>query len=224
MNTVLYNGVGSAGLDGSTAYLTANLEFVSLEYLLAKNQQVDLCDESWVTPIENYGQDANDAADGGGRRRLDDGANDANQNAAADCDLADGYYAFSLQYTLPDYQDSMSWLATGWKGTGYVKMYSDDTGMDESLIGSCKFKFDTMVTQNNAGGMKIPTAAMTLAILAGVFALGGFLCCYMSCCRRNKQKQAATPSDTTVGATSYKRTEDDGTFISSKVGSVGSKV
>jgi len=237
-HVVIYNGVDGVGLDGSNAYLTANLEFVSLEYLLAKNQQVDLCDESWITPIDNYGGGDDDGGDGGGRRLEEDANNedanneDANNedadnenanNGDAQCDLADGYYAFSRSYTLPDYEDNMSWFATGWRGTGYIKMYSDDSSMDESLIGLCTFKFDTMVTQKSGGGMTPPTAAMTLGIIAGVFALVGLLCCYLSCCR-GKKKTAAGPSDMTVGT--YKRTEDDGTFISSKGGSTapGSKV
>ena len=95
-------------------------------------------------------------------------------------------YAFSLSYTLPDYEDQTSWLATGWKGTGYIQMYSDDSSMDEKLIGSCTFKFDTMVTQSSDGGMTVPTAAMTLGIIAGVFALIGAICCYWSCCRGRK--------------------------------------
>ena len=201
--TVVYNGLYNAGLDGSNAYLTANLEFVSLEYLLAKNQLVDLCDETWVAPSSNA------AADDGEGRRLEEQNN---------CDLADGTYAFELPYTLPDYQDNMSWLATGWRGAGYIKMYSDDSSSDEKLIGSCTFKFDTMVTKNDAGGMTPPTAAMTLAILAGVFAAGGLLCCYMSFCCGKKNKTKASSSDTTTGG-SYKRTEDDGTLMSSKDGS-----
>jgi hypothetical protein len=76
-----------------------------------------------------------------------------------------------------------------------------------------------MVTQSSNGGMTIPTAATTLAIIAGVFALVGAVCCYWSCCRGRRNAKTAAPSDTT---TAYKRTEDDGTLASTVVS--GSKV
>jgi hypothetical protein len=228
----IYNGVDEAGLTGSNAYLTANIDFVTLEYLLTKNQMVDMCDDNWVTSLQSNQENGDDNAQGddaqGERRRLEQDAADgddaaaaeqANENDNAQCDLSDGYYSFSLSYTLPDYEDNTSWLATGWRGTGYIKMFSDDSSMDESLIGSCTFRFDTMVTQSSNGGMTIPTAATTLAIIAGVFALVGAVCCYWSCCRGRRKAKAAAPSDT---STAYKRTQDDGTLASTVVS--GSKV
>ena len=66
---VLYNGVDAAGLTGSNAYLTANIDFFTLEYLLTKNQQVDMCDDTWVTSLQNYEYQN----DGNERRRLEEG-------------------------------------------------------------------------------------------------------------------------------------------------------
>lgn len=105
-----------------------------------------------------------------------------------------------------------------------MNMYKDDSKDSESLIGSCTFELQTMVTQQEGGGMTVPTAALTASIIATVFALGVALCLYMSCCR---SKKAAVASNATVAAddaTSFKRMDDDGTMASTKDGSLSEKV
>jgi hypothetical protein len=177
--------------------MTANIEFVSLEYLLFKNQEIDLCNENWITPES----DAND-----------------------DSCIADGTYAFSIPYTLPDYEDNASWLATGWRGTGYVKMFSDSSSLDEMMIGFCTFKLQTMVTNKGDGSFTPPTAAMTIGIVAGVIALSALVCLYCTCCRRSKKVVMMDASDAgskRVSIASFTKMEDDGTFDTSKSGNTG---
>jgi hypothetical protein len=175
--------------------MTANIKFVSLEYLLFKNQEINLCDSTWITP-----------------------PSDADANA--DSCIADGTYGFSIPYTLPDYEDSASWLATGWKGTGYMKMFSDTSSSDEKMIGYCTFKLSTMVTNKGDGSFTPPTAAMTIGILAGVIALGALICFYWTCCRKSTPKVIMTNASDTgskPGSTaSFTKMEDDGTMATSK--------
>lgn len=191
---VIYNGVEDVGLTNSTSYMTANIKFVSLEYLLFKNQAIDLCDANWITP--------------------------ATSDANGDSCVADGTYGFSIPYTLPDYEDNASWLATGWRGTGYMKMFSDSSSSDEKMIGYCTFKLSTMVTNKGDGSFTPPTAAMTIGILAGVIALCALVCFYWTCCRKTTPKVIrvnASDTGSKRGSTaSFTKMDDDGTFDTSK--------
>ena len=69
-----------------------------------------------------------------------------------------------------------------------MKMYKDDSSMDESLIGSCTFKLKTLVTKNTDGSYTAPTAALTAGIVGGVLALVAMIWCYCACCRGSQQK------------------------------------
>jgi hypothetical protein len=185
--------------------MTANIEFVSLEYLLFKNQEIDLCNANWITPASD---------------------------ADADSCVADGTYGFSIPYTLPDYEDNASWLATGWRGTGFMKMFSDSSSSDEKMIGFCTFKLSTMVTSKGDGSFTPPTAAMTIGIVAGVIALSALICLYCTCCRRSSKvvttksseagKTIASDAESQRASTaSFTKMEDDGTLETSNCISIG---
>lgn len=104
-----------------------------------------------------------------------------------------------------------------------MKMYKDDSSMDESLIGSCTFNLKTMVTNKADGSFTPPSAAMTIGIVAGVLALGSLIWLYCTCCRRSKKVvivESSSLAGTKRGSTtSYKKMEDECTLDTSKAGS-----
>ena len=91
----------------------------TLDFNLLDMYEVPLCDESMVADESNEGE----------------------------CP-GDGAHSFSISYKLPNAGDERaSWLASGWRGTGVVRMYAEPS--EDMMIGECTLSLRTHVTQKN---------------------------------------------------------------------------
>jgi hypothetical protein len=146
--------------------MTADLELLTLQYNLFEMLQVPLCSDYLTADADNQNQ----------------------------CP-GSGSYDFSITYKLPSAgQESTSWLASGWAGSGIVRIYAEqDTSM---LIGQCTFTMKTYVTPSASSSLPYtPTAAETVGIVLGALAVVALACLWCYCCRR-KRAQKTTMSDT----------------------------
>lgn len=166
-----YTGVEDLGLQDGFAFVSADLEFLSLDYDLLQYLQVPICGQ-YVLP-EGYDADAAAAEE------ANDG-DDANANDDNGCP-ENGAYTINLPYVLPDPQTKASWLATGWKGTGQVSFYSEANNAD-SLMGSCQLYFATDVTKLTEDTLlakiPIPSAKVTFFIVAAFVSFLLLTCFY----------------------------------------------
>ena len=156
MPKVQYTGVEDLGLAdvedlGLVTFVSADLNFLSIEFDLLQYLQVPICGQ-YVSP-EGYSAEANDNDDG---------------NANADGCPADGLYDFNITYFLPQEETKASWLATGWKGEGEVSFYAGANNAD-SLMGSCQLHFATAVSPANSESflakVPIPSSFVTAAVI-----------------------------------------------------------
>mmetsp|Transcript_28113 Transcript_28113/g.76272 ORF Transcript_28113/g.76272 Transcript_28113/m.76272 type:complete len:271 (+) Transcript_28113:219-1031(+) len=143
----------------NTAYASANLKLLSVEYNLFEFFPVDFCGD-WVQHY-NYTYEGQECPDW------------------------DGYYSFNLPYTLPfDDDDVTMWFATGWQGISAIEIRSDQTE-SSPLLGYCTLYWDTYVTPSNEDGWRtMPSAAQAGVVVGAILA---FLCCcctWATCCRR----------------------------------------
>lgn len=157
-------------MENNVGYMSTDVELMTLKYNFQDMMPVPLCSETLV----------------------------AGENNQGDCP-ADGTYAFAVSYDLPSAGDqSTSWLASGWAGSGVIRMYAEE---DESmLIGDCSFNLKTYVTPTaEKGFLQTPSAAATVGIVLGALAAVALVCLWCYCCaRKKKQKQKITenPEDT----------------------------
>jgi hypothetical protein len=137
---------------------------------------------------------------------------DATMTNTSDCP-GDGEYDYSVDYKLPNSgSESASWLASGWEGTGFIRMYAEP---DESMmIGECLLTLQTFVTPDPSRKwyQVTPSAAVLSGMILGVGSvlfLGCFYC--YCCCRRRsetkKTRDKISPEDS-LEAT-FKRMEDE---------------
>ncbi|CAJ1940264.1 unnamed protein product [Cylindrotheca closterium] len=161
-----YNQLGAYLQNNSTAYASAKLQMLTLEYELFQLLPFNFCGD-FVT---------SSAANG----------NMTNYTACPD----DGRYTFNLDYTLPENQDSTSWFASGWTATSEIMIYSSRTE-SSTILADCKLEFHTYVThdQESAQWKELPSAAtITFALLT----VAMFLCvmvCFLAC-RKTKTQEA----------------------------------
>lgn len=155
---VYYNGVAESGVENNVAYMTADLSLWAMDFNLCDMRQVPLCYETMV-------------------------AGENNQN---DCP-GDGEFEYSINYQLPGAgNQAASWLATGWQGSGRIRMYAEPN--ENMMIGDCRLELKTYVTQQEDTLVGTPSAAIAAGISLAVVLMIGLCCCYWSCCRRNKRK------------------------------------
>jgi hypothetical protein len=139
----------------------------------------------------------------------------AGENNGGECP-ADGTYAFSVSYDLPSAgEQSTSWLASGWAGSGSIRMYAEE---DESmLIGDCTFNLKTYVTPTaEKGFFQTPSAAATVGIVLGTLAAVALLCLWCYCCAKKKKQKVTGSADDTKSvvtkddlSTFFKRLDED---------------
>eukprot|EP00541_Cyclophora_tenuis_P006822 CAMPEP_0116543662 /NCGR_PEP_ID=MMETSP0397-20121206/1689_1 /TAXON_ID=216820 /ORGANISM="Cyclophora tenuis, Strain ECT3854" /LENGTH=235 /DNA_ID=CAMNT_0004067793 /DNA_START=9 /DNA_END=719 /DNA_ORIENTATION=- len=182
-----YNGTEDAGVVDGIVYATGKLTFLTLSYDLFNDLPFSMCGQ-WV-------QDADYQDDDG---------------YVSSCP-EDGEYNFNVPYTLPSSGDSTSWLATGWDGSGEIKLYSEKYGGDDDtgLVGDCVFGLKTLVSRSTNGsesgfwgGVHPPSAATaTIAILVGL-GLMLLACCYCACRRRRTATSSSSSGASTVGGRS----------------------
>lgn len=177
----------NTGLENNVGYMSTDVDLLTLKYNFHDMMPVPLCSDYLVAGDSNAGQ----------------------------CP-ADGSYAFAVSYELPSAGDqSTSWLASGWTGSGVIRMYAED---DETmLIGECSFNLKTYVTPSSekTGFFQTPSAAATVGIVLGAFvavALVG-LWCYC-CAKKRRQKIQENPEDMKSItkddlSTFFKRLDDD---------------
>ena len=151
-----YTAVEDLGLVDGYAFVSADLNFLSLEFDLLQYLQVPICGK-YVFP-DGYDVEANEG-------EANDEGNDANVENGCP---GDGVYDFNLPYVLPEEETKASWLATGWNGRGEVSFYSEANNPD-SLMGSCLLNFGTAVTPSSEesllGKLPIPSAMVTAAVI-----------------------------------------------------------
>lgn len=178
-------------MENNVAYMTCDLELLTLTYNFFTMMPVDMCSE-----YLSYGQD-------------DDYQGECPSN---------GDYDFSVTYTLPGAGDeSTSWLATGWAGSGLFQLFAEED--DSMLIGECTFSLKTYVTPSAEQSYPIPSAAVTAGIVLGALAFVALICCWCYCCTRRRKKTGGSDSDTLSGgsmSTGFKRMDDVGSIKSSK--------
>lgn len=162
--TLYYSGVENSGVQNNLAYASADMDFVVTSYDLFDMEEVLLCDYVYEEEGNQY-----------------------------QCP-GDGAYDFSMTYSLPSSgSETMSWLASGWKGTAVISFYAapDVEGM---LIGQCTLDLQTFVTPNEEDGIfQKPSAAATAGIVLGALALLSLCCCYCycrSCCSGGSKRQS----------------------------------
>src|SRR3569832_1513339 len=100
----------------------------------------------------------------------------------------DGSYGFSVSYELPSAgEQSTSWLASGWAGSGIIRMYAADD--DTMLIGECTFNLKTYVTpaETKSGFFQTPSAAATVGIVLGALAAVALLSLWCYCCAKKRR-------------------------------------
>lgn len=183
-----YNGVEDTGIENNLAYISSELSFLTLDFALFDMMAISLCHDDMEASQYNYN----------------------------DCP-GDGEYKFSVPYRLPTTgKNTATWLATGWEGSGYIRMYAEEN--ENMLIGECLLTMETMRTpdQTSDSFLRTPSAAATAGIVLGVGAVMGLMCMYCYCCmRRNKgqvkaqkkSKSAVTPEDSLEAV--FKRMEDE---------------
>lgn len=176
---VNYNGVSYSGIQNNQAYLSAELKFLTLVYKPFDMKLFQLCNDNLVQADQSSG----------------------------DCP-ADGSYIYSIPYKLPAAGAGHPvWLATGFQGTGIVRMYAAQD--ERMLIGECHLKLKTYVThteENTYGPLSIPSAAVSLGMASALVALIGLCCCYSRCCIRRKVDVQDSASENEA---LFTRMEDD---------------
>jgi hypothetical protein len=171
--------------------MSAQLMLWTLDFNLLDMYEVPLCDESMVADESNEGE----------------------------CP-GDGAHSFSISYKLPNAGDERaSWLASGWRGTGVVRMYAEPS--EDMMIGECTLSLRTHVTQKNKSSLVgTPSASVTAWILlASALSLAG-LAFYCYCCRG--KRKAAKVENFEDQSTYFKRMEDERSYWSG-AGSKASK-
>lgn len=139
-------------------YASGNLRLLSVEYILFKNYEIDMCGD-WVQAY-----------------------NKSTENVT--CPAVDGYYYFNIDYKLPyDDNDLTTWFATGFSGVSELTIDSS-TG----LLADCKIHWHTYVTESTEEGFQtMPSAAHIGIIVLSVFTALVCCCTYLTCCRRRKR-------------------------------------
>jgi hypothetical protein len=197
---VFYNGVANTGIQNNVGYLSAELQLMTLEYTFFEFLPVPLCfynEKAYEFQQEVEGED--------GSRRLSD-------NDYANCPN-DGSYPFLVTYTLPSAgKGSRSWLASGWSGNGYLRLYAAEN--ENMLIGECQMTVSTYVTKqssSSSGFFDTPSAAMVAGITIGSLAALLLLCCSCYCCCRRQYRESKKVSLSEDHVTSFRRmTSHDG--------------
>lgn len=190
---VHYNGVESMGIQNNVAYLSSDLDFFTLEFSLLDMNQVPLCHDTMFARSGNVNE----------------------------CP-GDGTYSFDVNYRLPNAgSKSASWLASGWQGTGFIRMYAEP---DESmLIGECILRLQTYLTPTGSekGMVKTPTAAVAAGMGLAVLAVAMIGCVYCFFARKlseaNTKKPTSSSSADQSLDTLYKRMEEEKTIASGGV-------
>lgn len=224
--SVCYSGVQNSGVNGDVGYLSADLSLFSIDFTLVSKQAVPLCYSEDYYQEEGEEEDAegadyydNNAADyydnnnnNNGQRRLDGQAADNGECPA------DGCYPYSVQYVLPSAgQESASWLASGWQGSGLIEMYAQRN--EKYKIGVCKLQLGTYVTKPEESSLLgAPSAAATAGIVLAVIVAAILMCLYCYCCvRSRKGKKGALPPGDDVTSSFRRMDEDD---LHSKPGTI----
>jgi len=137
----------------NVAYLSSDIEMMTLTYNLNEYQPFTLCE--YMT------------------------ASNSNQN---DCP-GDGTYGFTVNYQLPSAGDERSsWLASGWNGQGTFKVYAEmDESMMIGMCTFYMKTYVT--PDANRGVFQTPSAAAAIGITLGATAAFVLFCVYWRCCR-----------------------------------------
>lgn len=148
-----------------------------------------------------------------------------NENNEGGCP-ADGSYDFSVTYGLPSAgEESTSWLASGWAGSGVIQIFATEDG--STLIGECTFNLKTYVTPSaDKGVFQTPSAAVTVGIVLGALAVFALVCLYCYCCCRKRRRQRTSNDNKSTGGEtssfSFFRRMDDKKTVTSKSTTKGS--
>lgn len=148
--------MAKSGIKYNIAYVMAEMDLLGLTYKLEDMRAVSLCNS----------------------------VNGQNSNYY-DCP-GDGTYGFTFDYALPYLagESRMSWFASGFEGTGYIKIYAE---MDEKMmIGDCMFTFDTFVTDSGAR-VNAPSAATTAGLVMAFIATAIVATILLMCYRKQNK-------------------------------------
>ena len=167
------------------AFVSASLKFTTLAFDMLQYLQVPICGE-YITEDEN------------------------NENECP----GDGIYDFNIPYVLPNQETAATWLVSGWSGAGEVTFFSEANNIG-SLIGSCKLRFTTAVTQSTTNPVlsKVPfPSALITAIVLVAFVAFLVLTCLFRMCRDyamgKKTKKAIRGDDDTHAGTAFTAMSD----------------
>ena len=162
----------NSGIADNIAYVTADLSLFSMHFNLVEMLQVPLCDETMV-------------------------AGEDNQYACP----GDGTHNYEIVYNLPSAgNEQMSWLASGWDGSGLIQMFAQQ---DESMkIGECSLQLKTYVTrpEERKSLLTTPSFAATVGIVLASLAVAGLVLMYCHCCCKRRK------------ATNFKENDEESRF------------
>jgi hypothetical protein len=151
---VIYNGLEDSSVADEVAYITADLSLWTLSFNLFKDLAIPLCSDD-MTANEGY-----------------------------ECP-ADGSYNFAVTYTLPDAgPENQSWLASGWEGSGEIKMYASENS--DTMVGYCSLSLSTFVTPKSGRAFQTPAASLTFAMALASLVACALLCIGCCCCRKKR--------------------------------------
>jgi len=223
-----YNGTAAAGVNANgIVYGKAGLQLMTLDYELFNNVPLYMCGP-WVSEVEENDAEAYentyggrylaDADAGDDAAQGDDAVAEEEQDAADTC-AGNGMYTFYVDLDLPENDDKLSWLATGWKGVGDIMLFAN-SGDSSSLVGYCTLNFATHVTPQDEI-YYLPSALIASLSIIGVMAAVVFSCCFCRCCRKGNKKEVTTkkkvaatkaiskPAQTETPKPKVKRSEND---------------
>lgn len=161
-------------------------------------------DEQGDNQGDEYYDEQGDNNQGGNNQ----GGNYQGGNNQAQCPY-DGSYPYKVDYVLPSAgSESASWLASGWTGSGVLKMYA--TRNEEVLIGDCTLQLSTFVTKEDEDSLLgAPSAAATAGIILAIIFATLLMCFYCYCCikSRKTRKDNLNPGDDVIS--SFRRMDED---------------
>lgn len=133
------------------AFVSANLQFLSLSYQLLQYLQVPICGQ-YVFETEDGEECPND-----------------------------GTYEFYFPYVLPEEETKLSWLASGWKGVSEVSFFSEANNAESLIGScELHFSTAVTTNDDNSmlARFPVPTAMITILTLLAFASLLVLSCIY----------------------------------------------
>jgi hypothetical protein len=176
----MYEGVEEAGLHNATAYATADLKLITLQYDLFNDLSVKFCGD-WVSA-----------------KQSGDCPGDGSYHFELPYTLPKSH-DFTTWFAT-GWKGTATISITNDRFNTYDNSTSDTSPIQ---LGYCELHFSTYTTDSDAAGWRTLPSAMTVSLtLIGVIAAMTCCCCYLMC-RRRQRYVTDEPDEST-----FKRMED----------------